>query len=64
MPLYEYECQECGNRFETLRPVDGDDAEVRCPACGAGGVERKLSTFASPGEPHASSGCGHGGHFT
>jgi putative FmdB family regulatory protein len=40
MPLLDFECESCGNRFEEL--VLGD-AEVRCPECGAGEVRRLYS---------------------
>ncbi|MBP7865585.1 MAG: zinc ribbon domain-containing protein [Acidobacteria bacterium] len=63
MPIYEYECPGCGLKFEMLRPVVGDDGEVRCPACGAGEVERRVSTIAGVGASKPSS-CGGGGRFT
>ena len=34
MPLYEYECPACGNRFEKLLSISRRD-EVRCDKCGA-----------------------------
>jgi len=47
MPLYEYVCRACHERFEVLQRI-GDGAEdVRCPECGAAEAERKLSTFAA-----------------
>jgi len=47
MPLYEYRCPACHERFEVLQRV-GDGAEsVRCPECGARDVARQLSTFAA-----------------
>jgi putative FmdB family regulatory protein len=34
MPLYEYECDACGHRFEVIQKFS--DAPVdRCPACGS-----------------------------
>jgi putative FmdB family regulatory protein len=39
MPLYEYECQSCGNRFELIQKFSDPPAEV-CPSCG--GEVRKL----------------------
>src|SRR4051812_21382362 len=33
MPLYEYWCPECRAAFEKLRPMDGNDGEVKCPRC-------------------------------
>ncbi len=43
MPLYEYECTECGHRTELLQR-HGDPPPERCPQCG--GVVRKL--FSAP----------------
>ncbi|MBW2617328.1 MAG: zinc ribbon domain-containing protein [Deltaproteobacteria bacterium] len=64
MPIYEYKCQECGQRFETLILSPGE--EVHCQKCGSISVERQLSTFAvSSGSSGAgssiSSSCGPGG---
>ena len=33
MPIYEYECEACGERFEELVAVT--TAEVPCPECGS-----------------------------
>ena len=35
MPIYEYECPGCGERFEQYCPVADSDNEVKCPKCGA-----------------------------
>ena len=40
MPIYEYECQACGNQFEFL--VMGK-AEPACPACSSQQLERLIS---------------------
>ena len=40
MPIYEYECRECQNRFELL-VLDSDSPE--CPACQATDLERLMS---------------------
>jgi putative FmdB family regulatory protein len=37
MPLYEYRCTACSDRFEEFRPVDAEPPA--CPACG-GASER------------------------
>ena len=44
MPIYEYICNHCGNRFEKL--VSSWNAPAACPACHAAEVEKQLSTFA------------------
>ena len=39
MPLHEYECEACGNRFETIQKFSDAPLE-QCPRCG--GKVRKL----------------------
>ncbi len=41
MPLYEYQCQQCGHRFEKIQSFSAPD-EKACPVCG-GAVERLIS---------------------
>jgi putative FmdB family regulatory protein len=45
MPLYEYYCPPCGNRFELLRPASQMDAPAVCPS-GHITNNRVLSLFA------------------
>ena len=42
MPIYDYRCQSCENEFEAYRAISGDDAEVKCPKCGAQNSERMM----------------------
>jgi putative FmdB family regulatory protein len=76
MPIYEYSCESCGNRFEKL--VRGTSAtatavmEAGCPGCGDKHLRQEYSTFAaragsgdyrpSPAESRMgeSRGCGGG----
>jgi putative FmdB family regulatory protein len=44
MPIFEYVCQDCENRFETL--VSGGSAKPKCPACASGKLEQQYSAFA------------------
>jgi putative FmdB family regulatory protein len=46
MPIYEFECEACGARFEEL--IAASDA-VPCPACGFERTRRLLSTVSPPG---------------
>lgn len=48
MPIYEYECKQCGERFEEL--VFGDETPS-CPKCSAANAEKLLSCscFKMPG---------------
>jgi putative FmdB family regulatory protein len=47
MPIYEFECEECGGRFEEL--VVADAAAPACPACGSEQTRRLLSQVSPPG---------------
>jgi putative FmdB family regulatory protein len=42
MPLYEYKCEACGNRFEKIQKFS-DPLVDACPKCG-GKVEKLLSS--------------------
>lgn len=46
MPLYEFECGQCGARFEAL--VDAGTVSVACRACGADETRR---VYSAPGAP-------------
>ncbi|MDQ3706257.1 MAG: hypothetical protein M3437_13795 [Chloroflexota bacterium] len=41
MPVYEYQCKNCGQRFEKIQPVTADPVSV-CELCGQGPVRRVL----------------------
>ncbi len=45
MPLYDYRCEACGNRFE-VRHGFNDYAEA-CPACGERQITRLITTAPS-----------------
>jgi len=42
MPLYEYECDACGHRFEKIQKYS-DPLETKCPKCG-GPVHKLMSS--------------------
>jgi len=45
MPIFEFRCTECNERFEALR-LSAEPAALRCPRCGGGRAERLISAFA------------------
>lgn len=47
MPLYEFRCRCCGERFEHLVRGSVAKDEVICPNCRATGAERLFSAFAT-----------------
>lgn len=64
MPIYEYRCRECSHRFERIRPMDDEGADLQCPECGCRAPERLLSVFAATTSSTGGStagGCGPSG---
>jgi putative FmdB family regulatory protein len=46
VPIYEFRCEACGERFEAL--VDVGTGSVECRLCGAADAMRVLSAQAAP----------------
>jgi len=46
MPIYDFECERCGARFEELVAVG---EAVACPSCGAEDARRLFSSLSPPG---------------
>lgn len=49
MPIYEYSCEACGDRFEKLvrHRVERGTEHPACPSCGGKHVQQEYSTFAA-----------------
>ena len=45
MPIYEYQCQNCGHRLEKLQKMS-DAPLVTCPACGEDALKKLVSAAA------------------
>lgn len=45
MPLFEYQCAECGHKFEELVP--NSETKVSCPRCKSAETRKLLSVFSS-----------------
>ena len=46
MPLYEYVCPDCGEKFELMRPISCATEDVSCPDCQKP-AKRVISSFAA-----------------
>jgi putative FmdB family regulatory protein len=42
MPLHEYQCEQCGERFEKIHKFSDPPIEI-CPKCGGGPVRKLIS---------------------
>ena len=43
MPLYEYQCDQCGGRFERIRKFSDPPLDEPCPSCG-GPIQKLISS--------------------
>lgn len=67
MPIYEFVCTQCKNKFEKLLPMNDGKDGIFCPKC-SGAAQKVFSTFAvsrgSSEMDFSSSGGGGGGCST
>jgi putative FmdB family regulatory protein len=54
MPIYEYLCESCGNKFEKLVRRSDDVLGSGCPSCGQKHLKQEYSTFAALGASESS----------
>jgi putative FmdB family regulatory protein len=47
MPIYDYECQACGQRFEKLVR---EDSTPTCPHCNSAALQKQVSAPTAPGK--------------
>jgi putative FmdB family regulatory protein len=45
MPIYEYKCGKCGEKFEFKLSILHNKKSIKCPKCGAEDPERVYSPF-------------------
>lgn len=72
MPIYEFQCQDCQKKFETLLSSSSKINEVTCPACHSKNIKKIISATSNYGfsKPRASipagalSGCSSRGGFS
>jgi putative FmdB family regulatory protein len=66
MPIYEYQCKKCGEKFDKLvRSMNDDSTPIACAKCGSTQTTRALSLFAvgaeNTGKSAPAAGCGRCG---
>jgi putative FmdB family regulatory protein len=62
MPIYEFECSRCQNRFDELVRADVEVRDILCPKCGADAPKKLVSAFgfSSGGKTVTSASAGGG----
>ncbi len=62
MPIFEYQCLECREVFETLQLSRESSEDTQCPGCGSERTEKLVSAFAtSGGDSPSGAACGPSG---
>jgi len=70
MPLYEYQCNECGAEFEKMMRFSEANQRPYCPSCQSQDTRKKIYTIASQGNSlsgasaSAGNSCGSRGGFS
>jgi putative FmdB family regulatory protein len=70
MPIYEYECNQCGEAFEKMMRFSEADQIPACPHCQSPNTHKKISKVMSlgvlGGDSYGSSqsSCGSSGGFS
>ena len=49
MPIYEYQCVHCEQKFEVRQAIGEDGSSMSCPKCHAGDPKKLISLFFSRG---------------
>ncbi len=49
MPIYEYVCQNCGQKYEKLVRSNSTTPELKCPHCGSTQAKKAISLFGTQG---------------
>lgn len=55
MPIFEYKCKQCNNKFEVLHKSSVNQEEVNCPKCNSTENKKLLSSFSASGFSSSSS---------
>lgn len=49
MPIYEYVCEDCGEKFEKFVRSSLAKIELECPKCGSNQAKKAFSLFGTAG---------------
>lgn len=58
MPIYSYECKDCGEKFDMLVGIGVDEEELKCKKCNSKKVQKTPTAFntgSSSSSPSSSS---------
>lgn len=58
MPLFEFICKKCGEKFEEL-VLGNEDNNISCPKCKSSDIEKQFSTFSASSSSDSSCAIGN-----
>ncbi|MBI5101984.1 MAG: zinc ribbon domain-containing protein [Nitrospirae bacterium] len=59
MPIYEYICNSCREKFSRLQSVRESREGIDCPKCSSGDTKKLISSFCCSGGDSGLSSSGH-----
>lgn len=57
MPLYEYQCNACGEQYDEYRSIADRDKRQPCPKCGSRDTQRAMATLLRGSAPSLGAAC-------
>ncbi|MCE1189053.1 MAG: zinc ribbon domain-containing protein [Ignavibacteria bacterium] len=62
MPVFEYNCLECDNKYEVLVKTSKAEDDVVCPKCNSKNRKKLFSSFSAQGfsQSYSAHGCSDG----
>ncbi len=61
MPIFEYQCKECSDKYEILHKSLSSNEKIECPSCGSLKNSKLFSAFSSTVSSSSSfGGCADG----
>jgi putative FmdB family regulatory protein len=45
MPIYEYICMKCNEKFSVLQNIHSSEGNTKCPKCASREVKKAISAF-------------------
>jgi len=59
MPIYEYICLKCSNKFSLLQSLYPEPKGTECPKCSSRKVKKVVSAFSCASAPGSDSSSAH-----
>lgn len=47
MPIFEYQCSECNNKYDIFHKSQSSSEKIECPSCGSDKSKKLFSAFAA-----------------